>query len=126
MQKILAALTAALAFVFGNKTNIAALKQQIADRDTVIAEQNTRIEDLLKVVEDDKTDDAALEAAAATAREGQAAAETRTAELEAAHTALTAEITTAEEKAAELAASISADSSIPITVDPGTGAVTPQ
>jgi len=104
MQKILAALTTAIAFVFSTRGTIAALKQQIADRDKTIA-------DLLAALEAENADDAALEAAAEAARAAQTKAEADLAAILQANAEATL-------KADELLAAISADPSIPITVDP--------
>lgn len=111
MTKIIAALTSALAFVFGSRETIKALKQQVADRDKTIA-------DLLAAHAADDADDASLEAAAVAAREAQAKAE---AELK----AITDANAEAEAKADELAQALSADPEVPIIVSQD-GTVTPQ
>lgn len=117
MQKILAALSAALAFVLGHKDNINALKKQVADRDAIIKERDAEIERLLVIIEDDKTDDAALEAAAVESREKQEAAEQRTKVLEDERKAFDEQLVLAETEAQKLADSISADTDIPMTVE---------
>lgn len=111
MKRILEILTAALAFVFGNKAAIEALKKQIADRDNIIRVLN-------ETILDENADDEALLQAAKDAQAAQAAAETSLSEIN-------ASISAASLKAEELAAEITADPEVPITVDPETGTVTP-
>lgn len=112
MKKILAYLTQFLEFVLGKRAEIAALKQQIADRDVIIA-------NLEAAIEAENADDASLEQAVTDAKAAQAVAESSLA-------ALYAEIETTEAEAAKVAAEITADSTIPINVDPDTGEVTKE
>lgn len=118
MNKIIAALVAALAWVLGAKETTASLKQQIEERDKAIAERDTQIEDLLKAIEDDKVDDAALQAAATEARAAQTTAEAQREQLATELADLNAQLETATSKADELAANITADPAIPVEVTP--------
>lgn len=111
MQKIIAALIAAIAFVFATRETIVALKKQIADRDQIITDLHTAIDA-------NRANDAALEQAVLDAKDAQKVAEEALA-------VLNAEIALGNAKAEELAASITADPAIPVTVDPDTGEVTP-
>lgn len=103
MQNIIAALTAAIAFVFSSRATIAALKQQIADRDKIIDE-------LHAAVVADQADDASLEQAATDAKAAQKKAEDALAEIN-------GQIESGNTKADELAAAITADPEIPISVN---------
>jgi hypothetical protein len=124
MQRILAALTAALAFVFGSRENIAGLKTQIADRDAIITTQNATIADLHTQLDAAVAGDAADAAALQASKDAQAQSLAAQQAAETALAQVNADIESAGAKADELAASITADSAIPLKVATD-GTVTP-
>lgn len=110
MQKIIAALIAAIAFVTGAKANTTALQAEIAKRD-----QN--ITDLQTALADEKATDATLQAALEKSQADQKAAEDSLA-------AVNADIEAANAKADELTTAINADAAIPVEVNNGVARAT--
>lgn len=123
-DKILAYLVTILQAFAGFKTTNAALKATIEEQKATIAERDKTIEDLLTAVEDDKVDDAALEKIAADARQAQEDAEAKAADAKTALDTLLAEAKEVEDKAAAVAAEVTADTTVPVEVNPDTGEVT--
>jgi len=126
MNKILAALAAAITFVLGQKDNINALKKQVSDRDEIIKERDAEIKRLVDLLDAETLDDAALGAAVKEAREKQTAAETRAGELETQRAALDESIKAAEAEADKLTDSINVDPDIAVNISNGVATATAQ
>lgn len=111
IQKFITIITNLIALIFDGRKTVADLKQQVADRDKIIADLHTAIDA-------NTANDVALVQAKADALAAQKVAEEALA-------ATNAEIADASAKADALAASITADPVVPITVTTD-GTVTPQ
>lgn len=111
MTKILNALIESLATYFKQKATIAALMLQITDRDKIIT-------DLVAAHAADDADDAALQAAAQTAKDALGVAKAEFAQI-------TEDNAAAEVEADKLLAAIHADDEIPVSVTPDGPVQTP-
>lgn len=103
MKSIIAALIAGIAAITTNRKQVEALQAEVASRDSIIA-------DLRAKLEAEDADDASREIALAEAIKAKDEADKRYAEL-------SSQINEANERAAELLASVSADEEIPVSVD---------
>lgn len=102
LTNIIAALVMALGIITSAKAREKALKDEIAARDVIIADQQA-------IIDSDSDDDEALEAAAEAAKVKQAEAEASLAEVN-------KRFVEADAKASELIAKINADNENPVNV----------